>query len=94
MVDPSGQPVSGAAILIGKTLAFSDSSGKFLVRMKSTGEVSLQVSLDDFTAPGAYAVVSAPPKVRVAREDSAQEYEVIVKRVPPESASKPKPDPN
>jgi hypothetical protein len=94
VVDPSGQPVSGAAIMIGKTLAFSDSSGKFLVRMKSTGEVSLEVSLDDFTAPGAFAVVSAPPKVRVTREDSAQEYEVIVKRVPPQSASQPKPDPN
>jgi hypothetical protein len=94
VVDPSGQPVSGAAIMVGKTLAFSDSSGKFLVRMKSTGELPLQVSLDDFTAPGAFAVVSAPPKVRVTREDSAQEYEVIVKRVAPESAGKPKPDPN
>ncbi|MBZ5641516.1 MAG: carboxypeptidase-like regulatory domain-containing protein [Acidobacteriia bacterium] len=94
VMDPSGQPVAGAAILVGKTLAFSDSSGKFLVRMKSPGEQPLQVSLDDFTAPGAFAVVSAPPKVRVAREDSAQEYEVIVKRVPPESAGKPKADPN
>jgi hypothetical protein len=93
VVDPSGQPVAGAAVLVGKTLAFSDSSGKFLVRVKSPGELPLQVSLDDFTAPGTFALVSAPPKVRAAREDAAQEYEVIVKRVPPESASKPKPDP-
>ncbi|MBZ5660702.1 MAG: carboxypeptidase-like regulatory domain-containing protein [Acidobacteriia bacterium] len=94
VVDASGQPVAGAAILIGKTLAFSDSKGIFLVRMKSSGELPLEVSLDDFTAPGAFAVVSAPPKVLVTREDSAQEYEVIVKRVPPQSASQPKPDPN
>jgi hypothetical protein len=92
VVDPSGKPVAGAAILIGKTLAFSDSKGIFLVRVKTPGELPLQVSVDDFTAPGAFAVVSAPPKVRATREDVAQEYNIVVKRVPPESASKPKPD--
>jgi hypothetical protein len=92
VVDPSGQPVAGAAVLIGKTLAFSDSAGKFLVRVKSPGELPLEVAVEDFTAPGAFAVVSAPPKVRATQEDSAQEYNIVVKRVPPEAASKPKPD--
>lgn len=94
VLDPSGQPVAGAAILIGKTLAFSDSKGIFLVRVKSSGDLPLQVSLDDFTAPGTFAVVSAPDRVHVTREDTAQEVDIVVKRVPPESASKPKPDPN
>ena len=93
VVDPAGAPVAGAALMVGKNLVFSDSTGTFLVRLKSAGELPLQVSLDDFTAPGAFAVVSAPPTVRVTREDDAQLYKIVVKRVPPESASEPKPDP-
>jgi hypothetical protein len=92
VVDPSGEPVNGAAILIGKNLVFSDSAGTFLVRLKSTGELPLVVSLDDFTAPGSFAVVSAPHSVRVTREDDAQIYNVVVKRVDPLSTQQPKPD--
>jgi hypothetical protein len=92
VVDPSGDPVSGAAILIGKNLVFSDSAGTFLVRLKSTGELPLVVSLDDFTAPGSFAVVSAPHSVFVTREDDAQIYNVVVKRVDPLSTKQSKPD--
>jgi hypothetical protein len=94
VVDPSGAPVEGAAILVGKILSISDSKGVFLVRVKSPGELPLQVSIDDFTAPGAFTVVSAPPTVRATREDAAQEYKIVVKRVAPQTASQPKPDPN
>jgi hypothetical protein len=92
VVDPSGEPVSGAAIQIGKNLVFSDTAGTFLVRLKSQGELPLTVSLDDFATPGTFAVVSAPPTVRVTPEDDAQIYKIVVKRVPATSASQPKPD--
>jgi len=93
VVNPAGEPVAGAALLIGKNLVFSDSSGTFLVRLKSTGELPLEVALDDFAAPGAFAVVSAPHTVRVTREDDAQIYNIVVKRVEPLSTGQPKADP-
>ena|SRR5882757_6542686 len=93
VVDPSGEPVAGAAILIGKNLVFSDSLGIFLVRVKSPGELPLEVALEEFIAPGAFAIVSAPPTVRVTREDDAPIYKIVVKRVPPLSTGQPKPDP-
>jgi hypothetical protein len=92
VVDPSGEPIAGAAILIGNNLVFSDSAGTFLVRLKSPGELPLEVAFEEFTAPGAFAVVSAPSTIRVTREDDAQPYEIIVKRVPPLSTSQSKPD--
>ena len=50
------------------------------------------LALEEFTAPGSYAVVSAPEKIRTAGEDSAQECKVIVKRVPAFSTNKEKDD--
>lgn len=93
VVDPSGEPVSGAALQIGKQLAFTDSKGSFMIRLKNPGELPLEVDLDDFTAPGIYAVVSAPKTVQVTSEDASQEYKIVVKRVPAEAAQQPAPDP-
>jgi hypothetical protein len=93
VVDPSGEPVSGAALQIGKQLAFTDSKGTFLIRLKKQGELPLEVDLDDFTAPGTYAVVSAPKTVQITSEDASQEYKIVVKRVPAEAAQQPPPDP-
>ncbi len=92
VVDPAGDPVEGAALRIGQELVFSDSKGNFSLRVKSAGEFPLAVALDEFTAPGAYAVVSAPEKIRTATEESAREYKVIVKRIPPLSSGKTKDD--
>ena len=72
----------GAALLIGSDLVFSDSDGHFLLRLKSEKSLNLSVSLEDFTAPGQYAVVSAPSVVKTTREDDTSEYEIVVKRVP------------
>jgi hypothetical protein len=52
------------------------------VRLKKSGEVTLEIALEEFTAPGLYAVVNVPPSVKATREDAAPDYEITVKRVP------------
>jgi hypothetical protein len=82
ILDPNGDPVAGAALLVGNDLVFTDSNGQFLLRVKSEKNLSLSVALGDFTAPGRYEVVSAPSVVRAVRDEAAKDYEIVVKRVP------------
>jgi hypothetical protein len=82
VVNPQEEPIAGAALLIGGELAVTDSEGNFLVRMKKPGSLDLQVAFDQFTAPGSYVVVSAPTSVKATSEESAQEYKVVLRRVP------------
>jgi len=81
VLDPQGEPIAGAALWIGQDLAVSDSDGEFLVRVKRAGELNLKVAFDEFTAPGNYVVVQSPETVRATIEDSAQEYDVVLRRV-------------
>lgn len=80
--DPQHQPVAGAALRIAGELTVTDSDGNFLVRLKKSGQVPLEIALEDFTAPGLYVVVDVPPSIKSGPEDSAPDYEIIVKRVP------------
>jgi hypothetical protein len=79
--DPDGNPIDGAALQIGTELAITDSEGNFMVRLKKPGMLSLKVDFDDFTVPGRYAIVKAPDTVKAAREDSAEEYEIVLRRL-------------
>ena len=60
VVDEKGQPVSGAAIRLGKDLVFSDASGNFFLRVKHNTAVPLAVVPGEFTSSGSWAVVSVP----------------------------------
>jgi hypothetical protein len=82
VLDPEGEPIAGAALQIGAELAVSDSDGNFMVRVKKAGELSLKVAFEEFTSPGRYVIVQAPQTVKAAREDSAQEYSIVLRRVP------------
>ncbi len=82
VLDPDGEPVAGAALQIGPELAVTDSEGNFMVRVKKAGELSLKIAFDDFTAPGRYVIVEAPQTVKAAHEDSAQEYSIVLRRIP------------
>lgn len=82
VLDPHGDPVAGAALLIGNELVVTDSDGHFLLRVKKERSLNFSVALEDFTATGQYVVVSAPSVVKATREDAAREYEIVVKRVP------------
>lgn len=81
VLDPQGEPIAGAALQIGADLAVTDSDGNFIVRVKKAGDLNLKIAFADFTAPGNYVVVQAPATVRAAREDSAQLYTIVLRRV-------------
>jgi hypothetical protein len=87
VLDPEGQPIAGAALQIGAEIAFTDSEGNFLLRMKKAGELNLKVAFGEFATPGRYAVVQAPQTVKVTRQDSAQEYTIVLRRLPNDVSS-------
>jgi hypothetical protein len=61
VVDDHGQPMEGAAIqLQGGAVVYSDSEGKFFARVKHNDPLALVVLLNEFAAPGRWAVVSCP----------------------------------
>ena len=61
VVDEHGQPMEGAAIqLQGGAVIYSDSEGKFFARVKHNDPLALVVLLNEFAAPGRWAVVSCP----------------------------------
>jgi hypothetical protein len=62
VLDDKGQPVSGAAIRLGKDLVFSDNTGVFFWRVKHERAVSLAVVPSEFCVPGAWEVVTAPER--------------------------------
>lgn len=82
VVDVQGNPVEGAAVLLGSQVAFTDSDGEFSVRFKRAVGMKFEVFLDAFTAPGVYQVVSAPSQVHAVAEADAVNYKIIVRRVP------------
>ena len=87
VADALGEPIAGAALYIGENLTVTDSDGNFLVRLKRPGELNLKVAFEEFTTPGNYVVVQAPGSVRAAGEDSAKDYEIILRRVANAAAS-------
>ena len=59
VVDEHGQPVEGAAIqLAGGAVVYSDSQGKFFARVKHNRAIVLNVLVNEFAAPGHWAVTS------------------------------------
>src|ERR1700690_152449 len=87
--DDQGVPVEGAALKIGKQLAYTDSSGHFIVRFSKRGPFALSVVPDEFINNGVYEVVSVPPQVKADREDDASDVQIVVRRVPPPAATEP-----
>ena len=73
VVDEHGQPVEGAAIqLRGGAVVYSDSQGKFFARVKHDKPAALVVLLQEFAAPGRWAVTACPV-------DAAPGTEVLIK---------------
>jgi hypothetical protein len=82
VLNPDGQPIEGAALRIGTELAYTDSDGNFVVRMKKSSELNLKIAFDEFTTPGNYVVVEAPATVKAVRDDSAELYKIVLRRIP------------
>jgi hypothetical protein len=78
--DESSNPVEGAALHIGKQVAYSDSTGHFQVRVSKHGPYALTVVPDEFLTNLIYEVVTAPAQVRADSDDAAQEIEIVVRQ--------------
>jgi carboxypeptidase family protein len=91
VTDESGQPIAGAALHIDGAVAYTDSEGKFLVRMKKAQTYAFKVALDEFVTPSLYEVVSAPTEVKAESESKAPEVKVVLRRI--SQAARPKQNP-
>ena len=83
VVDPAGNPIEGAALLIDAEPLYTDSNGFFFFREKRAGVHSFRVLPDEFLNMSNYVVISAPAQIRTATDDaSAQLLRVVVARRP------------
>ncbi len=89
VIEENGPPVAGAALRIDGELVFSDSGGAFFLRRKKAKLYQLEVLPNQFMLPGRFEVVSAPEVVRAEREQMAEIYEVVVRRLPTSPPSNP-----
>ncbi|PYV76124.1 MAG: hypothetical protein DMG97_04975 [Acidobacteria bacterium] len=87
--DDQGLPVEGAALHIGKQVAYTDSSGRFMVRFSKRGPFPFSIAPEEFITNGVYAVVSAPSQVSAGSEDQVNNVEVVVRRVPSRASNTP-----
>jgi hypothetical protein len=81
--DEQGLPVEGAALHIGREIAYTDSSGHFLARFSRRGPFPLSVVPEEFLSSVVYQVVIAPSAVKAEPDDSGSEIEIVVRVVPP-----------
>ncbi len=78
VVDSSGKAVSGAAIQLGRTVVFTDSTGQFSFRARRAQCITVRVLPEEFAAPGTWQADSAPVTATPTR-DSA-EISIVVRR--------------
>lgn len=86
MKDDNNAPVEGAALRIGRELAYTDSSGHFLARFAKAGTYPLSLVKEAVVRSGVYAVLSAPSQVQADSVDRAAEVQIVVRRIPPAQA--------
>src|SRR5690349_16078540 len=82
VTDENQEPVEGAALHIGKEIAYSDSTGHFSARFSKHGPHKLAVVPDEFTTNAQYEVVSAPEEASAEADDAASQIKIVVRRVP------------
>jgi hypothetical protein len=79
--DEHGSSVEGAAILIGDQTVFTNAAGEFLLRLNKAKQLALTVLTDEFLTPLHFTVVSAPPTVSAAPEESATDILIVLRLV-------------
>lgn len=80
--DDQNAIVEGAALHVGSQIAYTDSTGHFMVRFSKHGPFPISVAPEEFITAGMYAVISAPAQVRAESEDTASDVQIVVRRVP------------
>ena len=81
-VDETGAPIDGAAIDVGGSTLFTDSRGRFFVRLSSSRAVPIRVRLDEFIAMGRFEVVTAPELATPGTDRKSTPVRVVLRRVP------------
>jgi len=79
VTDEEGKAVRGATLRIGGDTVFTDSQGRFFLRKGKAATYSLAVLVNEFLAPGPFAVVSAPSTVTSTQEERAAEVTIVVR---------------
>jgi hypothetical protein len=82
VVDPSGNPIEGAAIHVDGKIAYSDSNGNFMVRLGKQGPHSVAVPVEEFIAAGSWEVVDAPSSVFAHPEQDMGMVRIVLRRIP------------
>ncbi len=77
--DEQGVPIEGAALHVGREIAYTDSSGRFQVRVSKHGPYAISVVPDEFLTNVAYEIVSAPAQVRAELDTAASDVEIVVR---------------
>ena len=86
VLDDQGAPVEGAALRIGKQVAYTDSSGRFMLRFSKRGSFPFSLAPEEFLTNGVYQVVSAPSEVHTQSDDNVMDVQVVIRRIPPPKA--------
>lgn len=79
--DEGGSPIEGAAIHVGEQTVFSNQAGEFFLRFAKPQQLVLIVVTQEFLTPLHFTIISAPPTVTAAREDSATDVLIILRPV-------------
>jgi len=83
VMDLTGQPVVGAALLVDQLAVYSDSDGYFFVRERKPHTHPLTVLVDQFLNGGNYRVVSAPAAAQSSANENQLNAMVIVEKILP-----------
>lgn len=82
VLDLSGQPVMGAALLVDQLSVYTDSDGYFYVRERKPRTHPLTVLVDQFLNGGSYRVVSAPAEATSSASEDQTVMTVVVEKTP------------
>lgn len=79
--DERGSPVEGAAIRLGEQTVFSNEAGEFFLRLAKPEHLALTVVTQEFLTSLHFSVVSTPPTVTAAPEESATDVLIVLRPV-------------
>jgi hypothetical protein len=82
VVEANGQPIEGAAIHVDGKVAYSNSDGRFMMRLDKVGPHAVVVAMDEFTTAGVWEVVEAPASTLAQPEDEVTPIHIVLRRVP------------
>jgi hypothetical protein len=80
VVDLSGQPVEGAALLVDRVEVFTDSEGRFNLREQQSRMHALSVQVDHFLNGSSYRLIKLTPEVRSVSEERWSETIIVVEK--------------